>query len=55
LTRQSQLSLLKTQKMVLCYSCDGVPLKCKKKKGRASSLWYQHGLMSLELIPLRIR
>jgi hypothetical protein len=24
--------------MVLCSSCDGVPLKFKKKNGRASSL-----------------
>jgi hypothetical protein len=32
LTRQSQLSSLKPLKMVLCCSCDGVPLKFKKKK-----------------------
>ncbi len=38
LTRQSQSSLLKPQKKVLCYYCDGVPIKCKKKNGRASSL-----------------
>jgi hypothetical protein len=38
LTRQSQLSLLKPLKMVLCCSCDGVPLKFKKKNWRTSSL-----------------
>jgi hypothetical protein len=32
------LLIFKPLKMVLCSSCDGVPLKFKKKNGRASSL-----------------
>jgi hypothetical protein len=36
LIRQSHLK--KPLKMVLCSSCDGVPLKLKKKNGLASSL-----------------
>ncbi len=33
LTRQRQLNLLKRLKMVLCHSCDGVPLKFNEKTG----------------------
>jgi hypothetical protein len=32
------LQIFKPLKIVLCSSCDGVPLKFKKKNGRASSL-----------------
>jgi hypothetical protein len=32
------LQIIKPLKMVLCSSCDGVPLKFKKKNGQASSL-----------------
>jgi hypothetical protein len=32
------LQIFKPLKMVLCSFCDGVPLKFKKKNGRASSL-----------------
>ncbi len=32
------LQIFKPLKMVFCSSCDGVPLKFKKKNGRASSL-----------------
>jgi hypothetical protein len=32
------LQIFKPLKMVFCSSCDGVPLKFKKKHGRASSL-----------------
>ncbi len=35
--------------MVLCSSCDGVPLKFQKKNGRASSL--QHGLFEDSVDP----
>jgi hypothetical protein len=36
--------------MVLCFSCDGVPLKYKKKNGRASSL-PPHGLFENSIDP----
>jgi hypothetical protein len=32
------LQIIKPLKMVFCFSCDGVPLKFKKKNGRASNL-----------------
>jgi hypothetical protein len=32
------LQIFKPLKLVLCPSCNGVPLKFKKKNGRASSL-----------------
>jgi hypothetical protein len=32
------LQIFKPLKLVLCSSCDDVPLKLKKKNGRASSL-----------------
>jgi hypothetical protein len=35
---QAILQIIKLLKMVFCFSCDGVPLKFKKKNGRASSL-----------------
>ncbi len=35
------LQIFKLLKMVLCSSCDGVPLKCKKNNGQASSLQVQ--------------
>jgi hypothetical protein len=38
LIRKAILQIFKPLKMVLCSSCDGVPLKFKKKNGRASSL-----------------
>jgi hypothetical protein len=38
LIRQSHLTNFKLLKMVFCSYCDGVPLKCKKKNGRASSV-----------------
>jgi hypothetical protein len=38
LIRQTILQIFKPLKMVLCSSCDGVPLKIKMKNGRASSL-----------------
>jgi hypothetical protein len=46
------LQIFKPLKMVFCYSCDGVPLKFKKKNGRASSWPVQ---IELVLTPLRIR
>ncbi len=46
LTRQSQLGSLTPTKMVQCYSCDGVPLKYKKKGGPPV---YQHGLFKLSI------
>jgi hypothetical protein len=39
--------------MVLCSSCDGVPLKFKKKKGQAQIT--RTDFFSLVLTPLRIR
>jgi hypothetical protein len=36
LIRQSHLIIFKPLKLVLCSSCDGVPLKFKKKNRRAS-------------------
>jgi hypothetical protein len=38
LIRQAILQIIKPLKMVFCSSCDGVPLKFKKKNGLASSL-----------------
>jgi hypothetical protein len=38
LIRQTTLQIFKPLNMVLCSSCDGVPLKFKKKNWRASSL-----------------
>jgi hypothetical protein len=38
---------VKPLKMILCYSCDDVPLKIKKK----SLLVYQHGLFELIIEP----
>jgi hypothetical protein len=35
--RQSNLIIFKLLKMTLCSSCDGVPLKFKKKNWQASS------------------
>jgi hypothetical protein len=32
------LQIFEPLKMVFCSSCDGIPLKFKKKNGRASSL-----------------
>jgi hypothetical protein len=37
--------------MVLCSSCDGVPLKIKKKNGRASSLLAKITLFELIIDP----
>jgi hypothetical protein len=34
--------------LVLCYSCDGVPFRCKKKNGQASAVIYQHRLFELD-------
>jgi hypothetical protein len=41
--------------MVLCSSCDGVPLKFKKKNRRASSLPARITYLSILSTPLRIR
>jgi hypothetical protein len=38
LINKAMLQIFKPLKMVLCSSCDGVPLKFKKKNERASSL-----------------
>jgi hypothetical protein len=46
------LLIFKPLKMVLCSSCDGVPLKFKKKNGRASS--FEDGLIERVLTPLKI-
>jgi hypothetical protein len=37
----ANLQIFKLLKLVLCSSCHGVPLKLKKKNGRASSLLAQ--------------
>jgi hypothetical protein len=52
LTRQSQLGSLTPTKMVQCYSCDGVPLKYKKK--REGLQFTSTGYLSLVLASLRI-
>jgi hypothetical protein len=51
---KATLKIIKPLKMVFCFSCDGVPLKFKKKNGRASSLPAQI-FFSLFLTPLKIR
>jgi hypothetical protein len=43
------LLIIKPLKMVLCSSCDGVPLKFKKKKGKAFS--FEDGLFELSINP----
>jgi hypothetical protein len=49
LIRQSHLENLKSLKMVLCPSCDGVPLKFKKKNGGPPV--HQHTLFELSFAP----
>ncbi len=48
------LQIFKPLKMVSCSSCDGVPLKFKKKK-RAGLQFISTDYLSLLLTPLRIR
>jgi hypothetical protein len=45
--RQNHLTNLKPLKMVLCSSCDGVPLKSKKKTSGPPV--YQDGLFELSI------